>query len=438
MARQDPQPPSEEREARIQRILREMEKQLREQLPEPDQTLEQIEQEVVEIGRQLRQIIERETLDALGSGHVGSQAPCACGQRARFVTMNRRTLVTVNGERTLRRAYYHCGSCRKGFCPLDQGLQLGQGEHSVGVRALAARFTSYVSQRQAAVEMELVTGIRLSPRSMQREAVAVGSALAAAWAAREQRLLARQAPPPVRRPRQLHTAMDGVFVLIGKEWREAKVGEVYQRGDDGGVARIQYYATLSASHAFGRRMRTVAQAEGIDYCRARALLGDGAEWIWQEGAKHFPRTTEIVDLFHVLEYLWKVARARFGLAPAAQEWVGEQKQQLLQNQAAAVIEAVAAWEPANSEQTEVQRTTVQYLRGQAHRMQYQRYAAQGFHLGSGVAEAGCKQVVQARLKGAGMRWSEAGADAMLHLRAAVCSTERTDFRAAARRATLLS
>ena len=57
MARPDQLP--EEREARIQRILREMEQKLREQLPDPDQTLEQIEQEVVEIGRQLREIIER-------------------------------------------------------------------------------------------------------------------------------------------------------------------------------------------------------------------------------------------------------------------------------------------------------------------------------------------------------------------------------------------
>jgi hypothetical protein len=436
MPSQDPQP--EEREARIQRILREMEQKLRQQLPNPDQPLEQIEQEVVEIGRELREIIERETLDALGRGHVGSQAPCACGWRARFVTLNQRTVVTLNGERTLHRAYYHCPHCRQGFCPLDQGLQLGRGAHSVGVRALAARFASYVSERKAAVEMEAVTGIRLSPRSIQREALAVGGAMAVAWAEREQRLWTHPAPPPAHRPRQLHAAMDGVFVLIGKEWREAKVGEVYQRGATGGVTRIQYYATLAPSHTFGRRMRTVAQAEGFDYCRARALLGDGAEWIWQEGAKHFPRTTQIVDLFHVLEYLWGVARARFAATEAAKEWIDEQKKRLLANQVADVIQAVLAWEPADSAGVELRRKTANYLRGQADRMQYQTYQAHGFHLGSGVAEAACKQVVQARLKGAGMRWSEPGAEAMLHLRAAVCSTERTDFRAAARRATLLS
>jgi hypothetical protein len=434
----DPKETPEQREARIQRILQQMEKQLREQLPDPDQTLEQIEQEVVEIGRDLREIIERETLDAAGSGHVGSRAPCACGQSARFVTFLARTMVTRNGERRLRRAYYACPACHRGFCPLDQRLQLGRGAHSVGVRALAARFVAYVSARKAASELAFVTGIRLSPRSLQREGVAVGSALSAAWAEREERLFTHRAGPPAARPQQLHAAMDGVMVPIGPDWREAKVGEVYRRGKDGGVERISYYATLSDSKRFGRRLRTLAQAEGFDYCRTRALLGDGAEWIWQEGAKHFPQTTEIVDLFHVLEHLWALARARFAEATAAKQWVNTQKERLLKNEVKNVIAAVAAWEPESKDAVELQRTTAQYLRGQAHRMRYRTYLEHGFHLGSGVAEAGCKQVVQARLKGAGMRWSEGGAEAMLHLRAAVCSSDCIDFRPAARRATLLS
>jgi hypothetical protein len=427
-----------EREARIQRILGQIERKLRERLPDPDQTLERIEQEVVEIGRDLREIIEQETLEAAGPGLVGSHAPCACGRRARFVRLRQRTVVTLNGERPLSRAYYHCAACRQGFCPLDQRLQLGRGAHSIGVQAFAARFVAYVSERKAAAELALVTGIRLSARSVQREGVAVGRALAAAWAEREQRLFTHQAPPPAARSRQLHTAMDGVYVQIGREWKEAKVGEVYRRGAHGGVERIAYYATMADSKAFGRRLRTVAQAEGFEYARSRALLGDGAEWIWQEGAKHFPGTVEIVDLFHVLEHLWAVARARFPAPAAAKEWVDEQKKRLLENEVKAVIAAVGAWEPADREAADLKRETEQYLRGQAHRMEYQTYQEQGFHLGSGVAEAGCKQVVQARLKGAGMRWSAAGAEAMLHLRAAVCSSDCIDFRDAARRATFSS
>ena len=50
-------------------------------------------------------------------------------------------------------------------------------------------------------------------------------------------------------------------------------------------------------------------------------------------------------------------------------------------------------------------------------MDYPRYQAQGWLIGSGHVEAGCKVVVGQRLKGSGMRWSAAGADAVCHLRA---------------------
>jgi hypothetical protein len=170
MASQDPD--RLDREARIQRLLRAFEQELRESLPEPDQSLEQIEQQVVEIGRKLREILERDTLEAAGRGYCGTHAPCACGGRARFVAFYRRTVVTLNGEPTLTRAYYHCRACRKGFCPLDQQLQLGRDPHSVGVRALAARLASYLSDREAAAELTDRVRIPISPRSVRREAVA--------------------------------------------------------------------------------------------------------------------------------------------------------------------------------------------------------------------------------------------------------------------------
>ena len=50
-------------------------------------------------------------------------------------------------------------------------------------------------------------------------------------------------------------------------------------------------------------------------------------------------------------------------------------------------------------------------------MDYPGYLAKGWQIGSGPVEAACKQVVGQRLKGSGMRWGEAGADAACHLRA---------------------
>ncbi|MFL6214567.1 MAG: hypothetical protein ACJ74J_11835, partial [Blastocatellia bacterium] len=52
-------------------------------------------------------------------------------------------------------------------------------------------------------------------------------------------------------------------------------------------------------------------------------------------------------------------------------------------------------------------------------MRYGEYQAAGLPIGSGAVESTCKQMVTARCKQAGMRWSEAGADAMLALRSFV-------------------
>lgn len=58
-----------------------------------------------------------------------------------------------------------------------------------------------------------------------------------------------------------------------------------------------------------------------------------------------------------------------------------------------------------------------YFTNQVHRMDYPTCRPKGWPIGSGSVESACKQVVGQRLKCAGMRWSEAGADAICHLRA---------------------
>ena len=65
---------------------------------------------------------------------------------------------------------------------------------------------------------------------------------------------------------------------------------------------------------------------------------------------------------------------------------------------------------------EAHRQLLGYLANQQHRMDYPAYLRRGWQIGSGPVESACKQVGQ-RLKGSGMRWGEAGADAVCHLRA---------------------
>jgi hypothetical protein len=233
--------------------------------------------------------------------------------------------------------------------------------------------------------------------------------------------------------------MDGVLIFVEGEWKEVKCGVAYETSKAGGAHRADYCATLSPSSLFGRRMRTLAHGCGTATCRKVGVLADGAEWIWQETGKYFPHSTQILDFYHACEHLWQVARARFGEGTdAADAWMKEMKERLFSDQVAEVIAAVEAWKPATQEHSEVRRKVSGYLRVHAHRMRYQSFSEAGWHIGSGVMEAACKGVVQARMKGAGMRWSRPGAEAMLQLRSAWCSSQHTDFTAAARRAARLS
>ena len=78
----------------------------------------------------------------------------------------------------------------------------------------------------------------------------------------------------------------------------------------------------------------------------------------------------------------------------------------------------------SAEVREVHRRTAQYFRNHEHRMDYPRYVRNGWQIGSGPVESACKTVVGNRLKGGGMRWGQAGADAVCHLRGLYLSEDR--------------
>jgi hypothetical protein len=68
-----------------------------------------------------------------------------------------------------------------------------------------------------------------------------------------------------------------------------------------------------------------------------------------------------------------------------------------------------------------------YFRTNAHRMRYNEFRAQGFFVGSGVVEAGCKTVIGKRLKQSGMEWTVRGANAIIALRCCHLSGRIEEF-----------
>jgi hypothetical protein len=144
--------------------------------------------------------------------------------------------------------------------------------------------------------------------------------------------------------------------------------------------------------------------------------------IWQR-ARHFlgrrgVDVVEIVDIYHAYEYLWSVGHAVFGTGSVqAAGWVQPLKDRLYEQGAAPILAALAALSPQTEEAAEAIRLAHGYFTTQAARLDYPRFVARQFPIGSGAVESTCKTLIAARAKGAGMRWSRSGVQAIASLRA---------------------
>ena len=146
------------------------------------------------------------------------------------------------------------------------------------------------------------------------------------------------------------------------------------------------------------------------------VVGDGAEWIWNR-ATMFVRRCEILDFWHALEHAWTVARLCYGEGSArAGCWVHQIAGDLRAGKVQEVIARLKRMRTKTPAMNESLQSLIRYYSENAGRMRYDEYLRLGYGIGSGAVESAHKQVVHARFRQAGMRWSEAGARRLLALR----------------------
>jgi len=126
-----------------------------------------------------------------------------------------------------------------------------------------------------------------------------------------------------------------------------------------------------------------------------------------------------VDWYHAEARLEIVAAAAFPDLTQRTIWLEETTQALWNGQ---VEEAIAACQalPQNCLQAS---QAITYFTNNMERMQYDRFRAAGYMIGSGTIESGCKQVVSQRLKLPGAQWIVSGAVQTAKARAAWLSEQ---------------
>jgi hypothetical protein len=312
------------------------------------------------------------------------------------------------------------------------------GHWSEQVAKLAVWLSALVDFENGAEIFDRVGHIPISTSSVWRRVKVWGARGQAVETA--QRAVAAALPPRAEivageapSLQNLGAAMDGAMVNIRDEgWKELKVGCIFEievkptldrpTGDRIDLAHAtanSYVAHLGGPDIFGQAIWAEAWRRGWTRALDTITLGDGAPWIWNLIKEHFYDSRQCVDWFHASEHLWKVAHLLHGEGtPAAKEWFKDYETPLFEGHAdrlARLLGDLARSHP----------TVAPALRGEAHyfdenqrRMQYLELREDGFPIGSGMVESGCKQF-RARFNGPGMRWSRPGIERLIPVRAAV-------------------
>jgi hypothetical protein len=412
----------------------------------PSGGLDGVEQAVLAAGRQA--MVEAMRVACRVVEEQTTACPHCGGADLRSEGTDRRVLLCVFGRVALAPRRWRCHGCGRRFRPAAPWLA---GLHGANVTpalaevcVLAGTSWAYAAAARvvrqlcgAAVSAETVRALTAAAgtaeqRAQQAAAEAVVAPTAAQVraqdAAERARRPARRAPAAPPAPARLLVGLDGGWVASRDQpgGMEGKVGVVAT-----GVAPVgqdrqrltprRYVATFGSSQVVGTLAYAAAVQLGGDRAREQTVLGDGAEWIKTQAARHFPEAVAILDWSHVARAVHKAIRA----ARPGRERRAERRElhrtipaHLWHGRVDAALAALTALRPAPAaEPIKALEEAITYLQHQrAWLGDYAAWQAAGYPVGSGMVEREVDLLINRRMKRRGMRWRRANADAVVALR----------------------
>jgi hypothetical protein len=392
-------------------------------------TLAWLEQQVMGALKETGQTLLAGLCELSVNRYVVGEIRCACGGVAAYQSKREGKIKTLFGEIRVKRAYYLCAHCHHGQHPLDKQLAFCAGGVSGGLYELLALMGAEFDFAQAVSVVEKLTLVDVCANSCRKAAETLGASvaeeeqkiLAAAWDAKAPQL------PAVSEAiaGDFYISMDGVTVHLDEQgWKNQWLGALYttkaslshKRPEvlEVRTQQASFYTDFGDTKSFGAHLWLEAQRRGIDQAQRLIVIGDGAHWIWNLADEHFPGAIQILDWYHASSYVWQAAHALYGEGTdLAKQWAKQHLDLLWEGQVTTVI---AHLEAASSHKAALQ-PVLTYFHNHQQRMRYDLYRALGLQIGSGTIESGCKHVISARLKQAGMLWSQDGARTIAKLRA---------------------
>jgi hypothetical protein len=227
--------------------------------------------------------------------------------------------------------------------------------------------------------------------------------------------------PPVSQTDVLYVEIDGSMICTrNKEsWKEIKLARLFRGSDclnpnseSSYLTDSQYVGHFGNSADFGKKLQKVIDSYG-DLKDRLIFLTDGATWIREWIAGHYPRSRSILDCFHAMEHLYQFADNAFRETPSEKtQWCERQKELLMASQVETVIDNIDDTQAGEKDKKQL----ITYYQNNKKRMGYAQYRTVGCGItGSGAIESAHRTVIQKRMKLSGQRWSTDGVKNMLRL-----------------------
>jgi hypothetical protein len=439
-------------------------------------TLDAMEGLVAERGRELLRGLLQVSLDAQAAAEVRVvQVTGADGAARRRAERGRaRTVVTLFGEVTVTRIGYRAPG-HPSLYPRDAVLSLPPCRYSWQLQRLAVMLARDGAYELAREFLAAATGITIGKRQLEQIAAAAAAGVPAFYAVPA--VAAREpAGPGEGEPGPLGLSADGKGVAMRPESRRRRTRAPGQRvrnfstrpgiGEKGHkriaevacvfdvIPRARTPEQVMASHHGGSGTagkkpapKAIRRRYAVDIAADRSATiswlfdeaerrdpGHGRDWIAladgdnhqihlieREAAARGVTVTILIDLIHVLEYLWKAAWAfHQPRDPAIEAWTIARALDILHGRAAEVIALIRQLAeqhpPEGPEHARNVRKVLTYLDAKQPYLDYPRALAAGWPVATGVIEGACRHLVKDRMAITGARWSTSGAQAILWLR----------------------
>ena len=363
-------------------------------------------------GEQLRQ--RWETAD----GAVILQCE-SCQQSLKPMGRRQKQLQTICGPVVLERRIYYCQQCGQMRAPLDQRLGVEQGGMTPGLMRLVCRTALELPFQQSQQLLSDTLGFSpCSAREVERVAQRHGQLI------EQTQNITTTTPGPRSQPGKKGSyclAIDGVMIPGLPDptehclrWHDVKLAVGFAPSK----LRLPFYvAGREDAERFGQRLWDQLQCRRLDQNSFQLILGDGAPWIWHLANLHLPGVPQLLDFYHAAQHLFATA-ALLWPATTADRWWHRRLTQLQQGELPnffGALKRLKRTHPNIVSDSSPERL-LQYFCDNQQRLGYNWALKNHLPIGSGSVESAARHIVQQRLKQAGMRWSDQGAQAILNLR----------------------